>query len=114
MDDIQSAKVQSDGSLVTSKRTFRFWAREKEYRPELTRPDWTAPDGQTYAFTYEPDMRLRDLSDSDPLAAAKELPRRIAVCATDSAAERPGINVLLPTAPMPPIFLPASMDSTTV
>src|SRR3546814_4745942 len=63
MDDIQSAKVQSDGSLVTSKRTFRFWAREKEYRPELTRLDWTAPDGQTYAFTYEQDMRLRDLAD---------------------------------------------------
>src|SRR3546814_3971669 len=85
MDVIQSAEVKDDGSLVTPGRTFRFWTREKNYRPHLTRLDWTAPDGQTYAFTYEPDKKLRDLADIDPMAAAKELSRRFAVCATDPA-----------------------------
>src|SRR3546814_20752221 len=79
MDVIQSAEVKDDGSLVTPGRTFRFWTREKNYRPHLTRLDWTAPDGQTYAFTYEPDKKLRDLADIDPMAAAKELSRRFAV-----------------------------------
>src|SRR3546814_5440716 len=58
MDDIQSAKVQSDGSLVTSKRTFRFWAREKEYRPELTRLDWTATRSEEHTSELQSLMRI--------------------------------------------------------
>src|SRR3546814_20918569 len=40
MDDLQSAKVPSDGSLVTSKRKFRFWAREKERTEESRGGKW--------------------------------------------------------------------------
>jgi hypothetical protein len=95
MDDIQLAEIGADGSLVTATRTFRFWSRQKNYRPYLTRLDWTSPDGQTYAFTYEPDMKLRDLADTDPFAAAKELSRRFVICATDPAGDYSDVEDLL-------------------
>ncbi len=111
MDDIQSAEVKEDGTLVTSERTFRFWSREKNYRPYLTRLDWTAPDGQTYAFTYEPDKKLRDLADIDPMAAGKELSRRFAVGATDPAADLSDIENLLHAAAIRGHFVP---EATTI
>src|SRR3546814_17528646 len=55
-------------------------------------------------------MRLRDLADSDPLAAAKELSRRFVVCATDSAADCSGINDILHAAAIRHFFLPPSNE----
>src|SRR3546814_20850593 len=109
MDVIHSAEVKDDGSLVTPGRTFRFWTREKNYRPHLTRLDWTAPDGHTYAFTYEPDNKLRDLADIDPMAAAQELSRRFAVCATDPAADLSGVEHLLHAAAIRGHLVPDSI-----
>src|SRR3546814_2850219 len=55
-------------------------------------------------------MRLRDLADSDPLAAAKELSRRFVVCATDSAADCSGINDILHADAIRHFFLPPSNE----
>src|SRR3546814_8304285 len=71
--------------------------------------DWSS-DVCSSDLTYEPDMRLRDLADSDPLAAAKELSRRFVVCATDSAADCSGINDILHAAAIRHFFLPPSNE----
>src|SRR3546814_2851053 len=49
MDVIQSAEVKADGSPVTQGRRFRFWTREKNYRPHLTIFAGTAKMGRANA-----------------------------------------------------------------
>ena len=76
LDSLKTAELTGSGAILSGTRSFTL---SFPCFDNLTRLDWIAPTGKTFAIGFEDDLKLCELAKREPLKAVREISKRFSL-----------------------------------